>query len=125
MEKSPSSGETSNLSVYAGYSISKDRYTPSTISERNRDLSSATNPNIEQLGDTIVEPSDNLSKEEREILERELYTPTINVSYRMLFRYASKTDLLIFTISTICAMASGAAMPLMAVHTEPPTQIHH
>jgi hypothetical protein len=61
------------------------------------------------------DPLDRLSENERGILHRELYLPPVNVSYQMLFRYASKVDLLILIISASCAAGSGAVMPLMTV----------
>lgn len=52
---------------------------------------------------------------ERNILDQELSLPSVNVAYSMLFRYATKTDLVIFAIGIACAAISGAIMPLMTV----------
>jgi hypothetical protein len=112
-----SSGETPISSAHG------DHYTQPSINEHDRDLSSCAS--VEQLKDTIEEQLTSKSQEEKNILERELNTPTVNVSYRMLFRYSSKTDLLIFTISTICAMASGAVMPIMTVCIESFIEFKH
>lgn len=58
---------------------------------------------------------EHLSASERNILESELLLPSVKVSYFMLFRYATKNDLLVITISIICAAISGAVNPLMTV----------
>jgi hypothetical protein len=53
--------------------------------------------------------------QEQEILNRQLDAPSINASYRMIFRYATRTDFLIMFVSSICAVAAGAVLPLMTV----------
>jgi hypothetical protein len=58
---------------------------------------------------------ENLSSHERDILERQLSMPRIEASYTMLYRYATKNDIFILVVSTICALASGAITPLMTV----------
>ena len=60
---------------------------------------------------------ESLSSHEREILERQLSMPRIEVSYTMLYRYANKNDSFILVVGAICALASGAIMPLMTVCT--------
>ena len=56
-----------------------------------------------------------LPEHEREIVKRQLDIPPINVSFKTLFRYATRNDLLIVAVSTVCAIAGGAALPLMTV----------
>jgi len=63
------------------------------------------------------DPLNHLSDNERRIIERELSVPSIKVTYSMLFRYATRVDILILVIGTVCAAASGAVMPLMTVCT--------
>jgi ATP-binding cassette subfamily B (MDR/TAP) protein 1 len=60
---------------------------------------------------------EHLSRNEKDILERQLSMPPVKVSYTMLYRYATKTDIFILIVSAICAIASGAVMPLMTVRT--------
>ena len=52
---------------------------------------------------------------EREIVKRQLDIPSVTVTYRTLYRYATRNDLLIVVISSICAIIGGAVMPLMTV----------
>ena len=56
-----------------------------------------------------------LPPHEREIVKRQLDIPTVSVNYRTLYRYATKVDLIIIAVSSVCAIAGGAVMPLMTV----------
>ena len=56
-----------------------------------------------------------LPASEREIIKRQIDTPEIKITYFTVFRYAKGTDFLIMLISTLCAIAGGAALPLMTV----------
>lgn len=67
---------------------------------------------IEEKAD---DPLEHLPEHEREILKRQLDSPDVKVSYFTLYRYATKVDLTIIAISAICAIASGAMLPLMTV----------
>ncbi len=66
---------------------------------------------------------DHLSSDERRILEQQLSMPSAKISYLMLYRYATRTDISILLLSTLCAMVSGAVMPLMTVRIF--SGIHH
>jgi hypothetical protein len=56
-----------------------------------------------------------LTDEEQAILDRQLSVPQIKATYFMLYRYATKVDLLIIAICILCAMGAGAIFPLMTV----------
>ena len=56
-----------------------------------------------------------LPPHEREIVKRQLDIPEVKVTFKTLYRYATRNDLLIIVISSICAIAGGAVMPLMTV----------
>ena len=56
-----------------------------------------------------------LPPHEREIVKRQLDIPTVSVNYKTLYRYATKIDLIIIAVSSVCAIAGGAVMPLMTV----------
>lgn len=56
-----------------------------------------------------------LPEHEKEIVKRQLDIPPVTVNYKTLYRYATRNDLLIIVISSICAIAGGAVMPLMTV----------
>lgn len=56
-----------------------------------------------------------LPDHEAEILKRQVDVPQLKKGAGVLYRYASRNDLIIIFISVIAAIASGAALPLMTV----------
>lgn len=56
-----------------------------------------------------------LPEDERRILKDQLDAPTVQVSFLTLYRYASAWDYAIIFVSSICAIAGGAALPLFTV----------
>jgi ATP-binding cassette subfamily B (MDR/TAP) protein 1 len=56
-----------------------------------------------------------LSDDERQIVLQQIDSPTSQLNFFGLYRYASKGDLLVILISGICAIAGGAALPLFTV----------
>lgn len=59
-----------------------------------------------------------LPSRERDVIKRQLDIPSVKVTYRTLYRYATRNDLIIVAISALCAIAGGAVMPLMTVCSE-------
>lgn len=62
-----------------------------------------------------TDPLEHLPEHERAILKKQLDLPDVKVSYFTLYRYATAWDWIIFVIAGICAIAAGAALPLMTV----------
>ena len=58
-----------------------------------------------------------LPPHEKDIVKRQLAIPEVKVTFKTLFRYATTNDLIIIAISSLCAIAGGAVMPLMTVST--------
>ena len=58
-----------------------------------------------------------LPPHEKEVVKRQLDIPEVKVTFTTLYRYATTNDLIIIAISSICAIAGGAVMPLMTVST--------
>lgn len=56
-----------------------------------------------------------LPPEHAEILKRQVFTPDLKKGVGVIYRYASRNDLIIIAISTICGIAAGAALPLMTI----------
>ncbi|CAF9914129.1 MAG: GTPase-activating protein [Alectoria fallacina] len=56
-----------------------------------------------------------LPPHEKEIVKKQLDIPEVKVTFKTLYRYATRNDLIIIAISCICAIAGGAVMPLMTV----------
>ncbi|KXS99379.1 hypothetical protein AC578_8995 [Pseudocercospora eumusae] len=61
------------------------------------------------------DPFAHLPDHEAAILKRQLVIPPVKVTYFQLFRYATRWDLTIMFVSGICAIAAGAALPLMTI----------
>jgi ATP-binding cassette subfamily B (MDR/TAP) protein 1 len=86
--------------------------------------SSHDDPALEKLDSKIVKVGEvkegeeayaHLPPDEKEIVKRQLDIPTVKVTFRTLYRYATLNDLIIVTISALCAITGGAVMPLMTV----------
>jgi ATP-binding cassette, subfamily B (MDR/TAP), member 1 len=56
-----------------------------------------------------------LSDEEQKIIDKQLHSPTLNVGYFTLFRYANRKEWLIMLVSFIASIVAGAVMPLMTL----------
>ncbi|KAJ3497303.1 hypothetical protein NLG97_g2010 [Lecanicillium saksenae] len=56
-----------------------------------------------------------LTEHEAEILRSQVDVPTLSKGVNVLWRYSSKTDVVIIITSLICAAAAGATLPLMTV----------
>jgi hypothetical protein len=61
------------------------------------------------------DPYGHLPPEEADILRAQVELPNLKKGVGIIYRYASRNDKLILFVSTICAIASGAAMPIMTV----------
>lgn len=62
------------------------------------------------------DPFRRLNENEASILRRQLETSDVaKVTWRALFRFASPQDLLLIGLSSFCAIAAGAAVPLNTV----------
>lgn len=60
-------------------------------------------------------PANCISARQAEILSRQIFTPESQYRAGVLYRYASRKDIIVLIISTVCAVASGAAQPIMTV----------
>ncbi|KAH6888629.1 P-loop containing nucleoside triphosphate hydrolase protein [Thelonectria olida] len=56
-----------------------------------------------------------LPDHQAEVLRRQVITPEVKQGVGVLYRYASRNDILIMIVAGICAIAGGAALPLMTV----------
>ncbi|KAK8085888.1 GTPase-activating protein [Apiospora hydei] len=56
-----------------------------------------------------------LSDSQKQILDAQLKSPEVKVSFLALYRYADGWDCLIIGVSVLCAIAAGAALPLLSV----------
>ena len=68
--------------------------------------------------ESIPEKEDNKParrSQELRIIEEQVHAPVANVKYWTLFRYATTRDLLCLFVGSLCSIAGGSALPLMAV----------
>ncbi|CAG1993426.1 unnamed protein product [Fusarium graminearum] len=65
--------------------------------------------------DFIQDQYKHLPSDEAEVLRRQVVSPEVKQGVAVLYRYASRNDIIIIIISSICAIAGGAALPLMTV----------
>ncbi|KAK4043503.1 P-loop containing nucleoside triphosphate hydrolase protein [Parachaetomium inaequale] len=79
------------------------------------DLAKADSKVIAPKNEVDADPFAHLPEREAKILKDQLYTPDAKVGMATLYRYSSRNDLLIILVASICAIASGAALPLMTV----------
>ena len=91
--------------------------TPESDSDNSR-------PDLRKYDSEIVQMRDapegdaalaHLPEPERMVLKRQLDTPDVHVSYKMLYRYATTWDIVFVVIAAIGAIGGGAIMPLMTV----------
>lgn len=62
-----------------------------------------------------ADPFAALAPEEAAILRRQVETPDVKVGMATLYRYATRVDLILLVVGSICAIVSGALTPLMTV----------
>ncbi|KAF4581891.1 ABC multidrug transporter Mdr1 [Ophiocordyceps camponoti-floridani] len=61
------------------------------------------------------DPFRHLPSHEAEVLRLQVATPDLARGVKAIYRYSSRNDLIIMAVSTFCAVASGAAQPIMTV----------
>ena len=95
--------------------------------------SSHDDPALAKLDSRLIKVGDvkegeeayaHLPEHEKEVVKRQLDIPAVKVTYWTLFRYATRNDIIILVISTFCAIAGGAVMPLMTVSRPLPLSQH-
>ncbi|GJN68847.1 multidrug resistance protein 3 [Purpureocillium lilacinum] len=111
------SGRSSSRGGYSsddGSAKGKDRRTPPN---EKLDLSKADSKVAAPppKADDIEQLYAHLPAHEAEVLKRQVFTPELAKGVGVLYRYASRNDLIIIAVSVVCAIASGAALPLMTV----------
>lgn len=79
--------------------------------EAGAETSSSETADSSELGAMLKE----LPEDERHVIQAQLDSPTVQVNFFSLYRYATTHDFVIIAISVICAIAGGAALPLFTV----------
>ncbi|KAL7799985.1 P-loop containing nucleoside triphosphate hydrolase protein [Trichoderma ceciliae] len=114
-EKSPLDAQSAPASSHSNFSDVD--VTLSSRAGRNVDLKKIDSkaPAPPPKADNIDELYAHLPPHQAEILKRQVYTPELKAGVKAIYRYSSRADLAIIFVSAICAIASGAAIPLMTV----------
>ncbi|RFU34007.1 hypothetical protein B7463_g2301, partial [Scytalidium lignicola] len=104
---------------------SSDDHTDPIHEKEAKGPSANEGPDLSKLDSKIVKASANqntdediyshLPPDEATILRRQVDVPVVKVGLKELYRYSTRTDLIIIAVSAICAIAAGAAIPLMTV----------
>lgn len=61
------------------------------------------------------DPFAHLPENEKAVLKRQLDIPAVKVTYGMLFRYATRNDMIIMVASAVSSIIGGALLPLMTI----------
>ncbi|KAF4452522.1 ATP-binding cassette, subfamily B (MDR/TAP), member 1 [Fusarium austroafricanum] len=115
----PSRPSSSNHS--GSGSSDKDAVHPhtKTSSDRNNEKLDLTKADstviVPPKAENIEDHYRHLPPDEAEVLRRQVISPEVKQGVAVLYRYASRNDILIIIVSSICAIAGGAALPLMTV----------
>lgn len=91
-----------------------EKHTTDTTPDEELNLNKLDS-NIVEVPKANVDPFKHLPPHEAAILRRQVETPESPSNYWSLYRYATLNDKIIIGISIICAIAGGAALPLMTV----------
>lgn len=91
-----------------------EKHTTETPPNKELDLQKLDS-NVVAVPEKNADPFKHLPPNEAAILKRQVDTPDSPSNYWSLYRYATLNDKIIIVISIICAIAGGAALPLMTV----------
>ncbi|KAI2615477.1 P-loop containing nucleoside triphosphate hydrolase protein [Hypoxylon sp. NC1633] len=93
------------------HAAGKEGFSPDTGAA----LAKADTKIAKETKDSENDPYKHLPANEAEILKKQVITPETKAGVAALYRYASRSDLIIMFVSSIGAIAGGAALPLMTV----------
>jgi len=85
------------------------------ISSSESDAAKKLDSNIVKVPEKEEDAYANLPPAEAQILKRQVDIPVVKSGWKTLYRYATVNDYIIIAVSCICAIAAGAALPLMTV----------
>lgn len=96
---------------------------PPVSSHSSTDDTRIATGNLEKADSKVLQVTDqssddpyaHLPEHEALILKRQVITPEVKAGVATLYRYSTRFDLFIMAISAVCAIAGGAALPLMTV----------
>lgn len=89
--------------------------TPGSDSEERVDLQKLDSKVIKPQDERKADPYEGMPQEQADILRRQVETPDVKIGMTTLYRYATRVDLMLLVVGSICAIASGAILPIMTV----------
>lgn len=123
LEKPPLQS-TDEGNILLDNSLGEKQKQESGSSRSSSESTSRNSPQLGKLDSQVVKVGEatddeeayaHLPPHEREIVKKQLHVPPVVVTYKDLFRYATRNDLIIIYVSALCAIIGGAVMPLMTV----------
>lgn len=110
----PASRPSAEVSSHGDSTKLEDNSAPAATNGNSKDTSAKETPDgPDGTGD--ADPFRHLPDDEAAVLRRQVILPEVKTGFVSLYRYASANDLIIIAVSAVCAIASGAALPLMTV----------
>ncbi|KAI1819258.1 ABC transporter [Xylaria intraflava] len=79
------------------------------------DLTKLDSKVVGAQGEVNNDPYQHLPEHEAMILKKQITTIDVKTGYATLYRYATRNDLIIIFVSTIAAIAAGAALPVQTI----------
>lgn len=118
-EKSPDTSRSAPSSSHGSSSDPEGKAASKPSTPSSRDKADLRQVDSKQPAPPAANDADDvyrhLPPHQAEILKRQVFTPEIKAGVKAIYRYSSRNDLIIIAVSAICAIASGAAMPLMTI----------
>ncbi|KAI3337360.1 ABC transporter [Xylariaceae sp. AK1471] len=108
----PSTHDDSTASTVLSPSSAKGE---KSAGQTGTDLSKLDSKLVKGQKEMDNDPFQHLPENEASILKKQVTTPEVKTGFATLYRYATRNDLIIIFISTLSAIAAGAALPLMTV----------
>lgn len=91
--------------------------TPGSDSEERVDLQKLDSKVIKPQDEKKADPYEGMPQEQADILRRQVETPDVKIGMTTLYRYATRVDLMLLVVGSICAIASGAILPGKSSHS--------
>ena len=96
---------------------------PEKLSDKTPGDGSEDHVDLQKLDSKVIKPQDEkksdpyagMPPEQADILRRQVETPDVKIGMATLYRYATRVDLMLLAVGSICAIASGAILPVMTV----------
>ncbi|EED18280.1 ABC multidrug transporter Mdr1 [Talaromyces stipitatus ATCC 10500] len=104
-----------SLPVSSSSNTSSDKKSPKEKTEKLTATGAEVPPSDRAESLELEAVLKELPEDERRIIQEQLDSPTVQVNFFSLYRYATTWDLVIIAISVICAIAGGAALPLFTL----------